>query len=166
MLLVQKPLFSLEECDEIISLNKKNEKNWNYVDRKYDSYSIDHNKNTKWIFDKLKDFFENKTELKIVKIKKQIHFHKFIKNDWFDRHNDVRDRRLYAIGVLLNDNFEGGEFKLYNPNEYTLNKKTGNTYLFDVGIEHEVTPILEGTRYSLLWFLQNEHIEIKTNKLL
>jgi hypothetical protein len=35
-----------------------------------------------------------------------------------------------------------------------------------VRITHEITPILEGERYSLLWFLENEHIKIKTNKLI
>jgi hypothetical protein len=70
------------------------------------------------------------------------------------------------VGVLLNDDFEGGDFKLYNPNEITLDKVIGNTYLFDVKIDHEITSILEGERYSLLWFLQNEHIKIETNKLI
>ena len=92
--------------------------------------------------------------------------HKFTKGDWFGKHNDIRDNRLYAVGVLLNDNFEGGNFTLYNPNEIILNKIIGNTYIFDVGIEHEIAPILEGERYSLLWFLQNEHIKTETNKLI
>ena len=67
---------------------------------------------------------------------------------------------------MLNGNFDGGDFKLYNPNEYILNKKIGNTYIFDVRIDHEITPILDGERYSLLWFLQNEHIKIEINKLI
>jgi hypothetical protein len=33
-------------------------------------------------------------------------------------------------------------------------------------MEHEITPILEGERYSLLWFLENEHIKTETNKLI
>jgi predicted 2-oxoglutarate/Fe(II)-dependent dioxygenase YbiX len=68
--------------------------------------------------------------------------------------------------VLLNDNFEGGDFNLYNQNKVTLNKMLGNTYIFDVKIEHEITPILKGERYSLLWFLQNEHIKMEINKLI
>ena len=66
----------------------------------------------------------------------------------------------------MNDEFEGGDFKLYNPNEIILNKVIGNTYIFDVNITHEISPILNGERYSLLWFLQHEHIKIKTNKLI
>lgn len=166
MLINQKHLFSREECQNII-WNKTNDIiHWDMNNRKYNSNRIDYDEDTKWIFNKLKDFFEIETGLKIVKIKKRVHFHKYKKGDWFGKHNDIRDRRLYGIGVLLNDSFEGGDFKLYTPNEYTLDKETGNTYIFDVRIEHEITPILEGERYSLLWFLQKDNIKIKTNKLL
>jgi hypothetical protein len=73
---------------------------------------------------------------------------------------------MYGVGVVLNNNFIGGDFKLYNQNEIVLDKVIGNTYIFDVRIEHEILPILGGERYSLLWFLQNEHIKIKINKLI
>ena len=118
------------------------------------------------LFDKLKKFFEEQADIQIKKNKEVIHFHKFVKDDWFGKHKDFRDNRLYAVGVLLNDDFRGGDFKLYNPNEIILDKVIGNTYLFDVRIDHEITPILQGERYSLLWFLQNEHIKIETNKLI
>ena len=166
MILQQKILFSKEECDSIISYNDTYITHWKMGDRKYNSQPINYSSDTKWLFDKLKGFVEKETNIEIGTIKKQIHFHKFVKGDWFGKHNDIRENRLYAVGVLLNDNFEGGDFKLYNPNEITLDKVSGNTYLFDVIIEHEITPILEGERYSLLWFLQNEHIKIKTNKLI
>ena len=55
---------------------------------------------------------------------------------------------------------------MYNPNEIVLNKIIGNTYLFDVKIEHEITEILKGERYSLLWFLQTKNIKFNTNTLI
>jgi len=166
MLIKQKVLFSIDECNSIISNVNSNIKNWELRDRKYESQLINYSKETDWLFEKLKKFVEIENDIKIRKIKKEIHFHKFIEGDWFGKHNDIRDSRMYAVGVLLNDNFEGGDFKLYNPNEMLLNKTIGNTYLFDVKIEHEITPILNGNRYSLLWFLQNEHIVSKTNKVI
>ena len=166
MTLKEKILFSKEECDKIISHNDTHITNWRMNDRKYDSQPINYSLDTKWLFDTLKDFVEGETNIEIRTIKKTIHFHKFTKGDWFGKHNDIRDRRLYAIGVLLNDDFIGGDFKLHNPNELTLNKLIGNTYIFDVRIEHEITPILYGERYSLLWFLQNEHIKTPTNTLI
>ena len=78
------------------------------------------------------------------------------------KQNDEIENRLYAVGVLLNENFEGGDFKLYNTEEYTLNKKTGNTYLFEAKIDHEITEVTSGERYSLLWFLQKDNLITKT----
>lgn len=166
MLLREKILFSKEECQSIVWNNVNNITNWNMNDRKYYSKQIDYNEDTKWLFDKLKTFFEEQSNIQIKKNKEVIHFHKFVKGDWFGKHNDIRENRLYAVGVLLNNDFEGGDFKLHNPNEYILDKQIGNTYIFDVRIDHEITPILEGERYSLLWFLENEHIKIETNKLI
>jgi hypothetical protein len=166
MILKEKILFSKKECESIISYNETHITNWRMGDRKYNSQPIIYSLETKWLFDKLKTFVETETNIKIIKIKEKIHFHKFIKGDWFGKHNDIRDNRVYAVGVLLNDDFTQGDFKLYNPNEIILNKVIGNTYIFDVRIEHEITPILDGERYSLLWFLQKEHIKIETNKLI
>jgi len=166
MILKEKILFSKEECKSIISYNETHITNWRMGDRNYKSQPINYSLETNWLFDKLKDFVERETNIQIRTIKKTIHFHKFTKGDWFGKHNDVRDNRLYAVGVLLNDDFSGGDFKLYNPYEIILDKVIGNTYLFDVRINHEIIQILEGERCSLLWFLENEHIKIETNKLI
>jgi hypothetical protein len=160
MILKEKKIFTKDECDLIISYVDSYFKNWDKKDRKYNSHSIDYDTTNNWLFYRLKDFFEDQTGLKISKLKKQLHFHKFTKGDWFSRHNDNRDRRMYGVGVLLNDDFIGGDFKFYNLEEYTLNKTKGNGYIFDVNIEHEITNILDGERYSLLWFLQDTDIEI------
>jgi hypothetical protein len=166
MILKEKILFSEGECKSIVSFKNTNVTNWKIKDRKYNSQSIHYSNETRWLFDKLKLFFENETDNQIQIIKNQLHFHKFVKGDWFGKHNDIRENRLYAVGVLLNDNFEGGDFLFYNPTGQRLNKIIGNAYIFDVRIEHEITPILEGERYSLLWFLQRDHIKSNINKLL
>jgi len=166
MILQEKILFSKEECQSIIFYGSNNITDWNNNDRKYRSQPITYSLETKWLFDKLQTFFEEELNIQIKKNKEVIHFHKFIKGDWFGKHNDVRDGRIYAVGVLLSDDFEGGDFKLYNPGEIILDKVIGNTYLFDVRIDHEIAPILEGERYSLLWFLQNEHVKIGINRLI
>jgi len=162
----EKILFSKEECEFIILESNQHITNWRMGDRKYNSQPINYSLDTQWLFDKLKDFVEVETNIEIRTIKKTIHFHKFTKGDWFGKHNDIRDDRVFAVGVLLNDNFDGGDFKLYNPDEVKLDKVTGNTYIFDVKIDHEITPILEGERYSLLWFLENTNIKIKKEKLI
>jgi hypothetical protein len=166
MILREKILFSKDECESIILESNQHITNWRMGDRKYNSQPINYSLDTKWLFDKLKDFVEMETNIEIRTLKKTIHFHKFTKGDWFGKHNDIRDDRVFAVGVLLCNNFDGGDFKLYNPDEVKLDKVTGNGYIFDVKINHEITPILEGERYSLLWFLENKHIKQKTNKLI
>lgn len=158
MLIKEKILFNREECLSIINLSKTDSKDWILNDRNYNSYLIKYSKHNKWIFDKLSGYFEQQTGLKIIKMKKEIHFHKFIKNDWFGRHNDSRENRIYAIGVCLNDDFKGGDFVLYLNKDIILDKTPGNTYIFDVLIDHEIKPILEGSRYSLLWFLDKSNL--------
>jgi hypothetical protein len=165
-MIIQQSLFTKEECDSIIICNDSDVTNWIMEDRNYNSQSIDYSLETNWLFNKLKIFVEENVDIKIKTLKKTIHFHKFTKGDWFGKHNDVRDNRVYAIGVLLNDTFIGGDFKLYNPDEIVLDKTVGNAYIFDVTIQHEITPILENERYSLLWFLQKEHIKFNSNKLI
>jgi len=166
MFVKQKVVFTEEECQKIIQINKINSQIWKSTDRKYISKSIEYNKNTEWIFNKLKSFFETETNIEILNLKKSIHFHKFVKGDWFAEHNDERDYRMYAIGVLLNDNFIGGNFVLHKDKKIILDKKIGNAYIFDVKIKHEIEPILEGERYSILWFLQNWHIKNINSKII
>lgn len=166
MLFKQKILFTKKECESVIWDTNESIANFDMKNRKYHSQPINYSLKTKWLFDKLKNFFEQEMSMQIIKIKEEMHFHKFVKDNWFDKHNDVRDNRIYAIGVLLNDDFTGGDFKLYTSDEIVLNKIVGNTYIFDVTIMHEITPILEGERYSLLWFLQKEHIKFNQNKLI
>ena len=162
----QKVIFTEEECNQIINFSKIDYTNWDIKDRKYQSYAITHNENTEWLFDRLKQFFEVETNQKIKNIKKTIHFHVFLNGSWFDVHNDERDNRVYGVGVLLNDNFTGGDFKFYDEKNTTLDKVQGNAYIFNVEINHEITPIVDGIRYSILWFLQRENINTNYNSLL
>jgi hypothetical protein len=166
-MIVEKVLFSKKECDRIIEMHKVNSQNWKSNDRGYKSFSIILNEETEWMFSKMKIFFEEETKIVMENIKNEVHFHVFDTNDWFGIHNDTRDNRLFSLGVLLNDDFEGGEFNLYHQGEeIILEKKVGNTYIFDVAISHEVKPVLKGIRYSLIWFIQNNHVKVKSNKFL
>lgn len=166
MILKQKNIFSNNECDSIIQLEKGNEQYWYYGDRSYTSYSLIYNNETDWIFNRLKEFVEKTANVKIIKLKKEIHFHKFVKNDKFELHTDLVQNRVFAVGVSLNENYDGGDFVCYNPNKIIIDKSVGNTYLFDVQIKHEIKKVLSGIRYSLLWFLQKEHLKFESNTII
>lgn len=166
MLLTQKVLFNKEECDSIIRDYKKSERSWDKKDRKYRSYSIKYSDDNKWIFSRLTKFFESVSGLEVKKLKEEIHFHNFITGDWFGKHDDNKSGRLYGVGCLLNDNFDGGDFIFYNLSEISILKSVGNSYVFDSRIPHEVTHIKNGSRYSLLWFLEAEHLKSTGNKMI
>ena len=62
--------------------------------------------------------------------------------------------------VLLNDNYEGGEFQFSICNQEKCERyvpefnKAGSIIVFPSDMEHRVAPVIKGVRYSLVvWFL-------------
>jgi PKHD-type hydroxylase len=62
------------------------------------------------------------------------------------------DRKITVV-CLLNDAFEGGEFEVRLYSDYKADLKKGTMIAFPSILEHRVTPIISGTRYSAtMWF--------------
>ena len=68
--------------------------------------------------------------------------------------------RKLSMTVLLNDNYEGGEFQFatYNEEKCEIHvpefNKIGSIIVFPSDMEHRVAPVTKGTRHSLVaWFL-------------
>ena len=67
--------------------------------------------------------------------------------------------RKLSLSLILNDNFEGGDFEFcsYNGGECVITPielKRGDMIFFTSGMEHRVRPVTKGTRYSLVnWFV-------------
>ena len=68
--------------------------------------------------------------------------------------------RKLSMTILLNGNYQGGEFqfahynKLDNKVETPVFKNAGSVIVFPSFIEHQVAPVTKGTRYSLVaWFV-------------
>ena len=78
-----------------------------------------------------------------------IQFAKYTKGDHFDWHEDYN--QINTIVILLNDDFEGGEFEVKDHNQ-PLNLKTGDCVMIPSLVSHRVKPITSGIRYSLtMW---------------
>lgn len=167
MTIFEKKLFTKSECKKIIELQKTNKRFWNFNDRNYISESIFFEENTKWIFEKLNNFVSDNIKFELVEMKKEIHFHEYGKDSFFDAHHDGVNFRIFSVGVILNDDYEGGDLILYDTNnEYIVKKKVGNVFCFDSKIKHEVTKINEGTRYTLIYFIESHNIKLPVSKLL
>lgn len=89
---------------------------------------------------------------------------KYEKGWRFERHRDYGGNEftgdyLYNINVLLNNEYEGGEFYL---EDKPYIKPVGEIYHYESSKYHEVKQIKDGTRYSCLFYVR--HRDIKNNK--
>ena len=93
-------------------------------------------------------------------------FHKDGKGDCLSAYDQPDNQfthgnvRKLSMSVLLNNNYEGGEFQFatYDREKCTIStpefNKTGSVVVFPSDMEHRVAPVTKGIRYSLvIWFL-------------
>jgi len=125
-----------------------------------------------WIFDyiwKYMDVYNEITGLRYdISGVESIQITKYEKGDFYDFHFDGRGShknvvnekvRKISMTIQLNEDYEGGEFKTawcYRGElvTETLEKAEGTIILFPSILEHCVTPVTSGTRYSLVaWFI-------------
>ena len=58
------------------------------------------------------------------------------------------------MSLVLNSDFEGGNFKIFDSEDGMLELPQGTMIFFPSFLMHRVTPVKQGTRYSLVsWFL-------------
>jgi hypothetical protein len=176
MILREKISFSKDECDYIINLSKELDelKPFGYDDNvnkekitiRYFVWVINRNNKTQWIFDKIQTYFINKTNIKIKKELDKIYIHKYDTGQQFEKHADTYYKtQIHNVGVCLNNDYDGGEFVLYNPEEQ-LPKETGNIYTFPSQRIHEVKKIIKGERWSIIGFLHIDNLDFPKKLLI
>ena len=71
-------------------------------------------------------------------------------NNWTNN----KTRKL-SMSILLNEDYEGGDFKFYDDEETALKEKSkGSVLVFPSYMQHCVKEVTKGNRYSLVvWFL-------------
>lgn len=77
--------------------------------------------------------------------------------------NGIQTDRYYVLNIVLNDEFEGGDFVLYDKNDSPriLDKMVGVGAIFKTNEYHEVKKISKGTRYSFSVFIHDCDFELK-----
>jgi hypothetical protein len=117
----------------------------------------------KWIFDKITEYLLVDQNIEIIKPFDIIHLHKYEAGNEFERHRDIYyPNQTLNVGVCLNDDYVGGDFILYGPEE-VIPKVKGTIYSFKNTREHEVKKIESGLRYSLIIFLFKDNVRLKNN---
>ncbi len=98
-----------------------------------------------------------------IKDYQKLHFNIYssVNNSKYDWHTDSSGSDLYDVKltILINlsmMNYEGGQFELFNGNQYEIPQlnKPGNAVMFKSYINHRVLPITKGERRTLTIFLK------------
>ena len=166
---IDKIKFSKFECNEIINYAESITLNeWDRIVRKNNSYFIKEISEFSICQKIFKEYInENLSKYKIDTF--DVHILKYINGDFFGRHMDKSKSTEFThdaitnINTRLNDDYIGGDFYL---NDLVCNKPIGELYNYDSDVYHEVKPIINGIRYSLLCFLRFRNITKKDTKSL
>lgn len=78
----------------------------------------------------------------------------------FKKHKDISERNKHRVKTLiiqLSDGYKGGELIIWDKEERICDKEKGNMILFPSKWLHEARPVLEGIRYSMVYFLRGEN---------
>jgi predicted 2-oxoglutarate/Fe(II)-dependent dioxygenase YbiX len=189
-LIYQEKLFSKEECEQIKELSNKSpdiKEYYNFDNHKgriegknkivfkgvktsYNSYIILNNKDNRWIFDKILNWFESVSGVEINKASKVFNctLHRYEKGDAFARHQDLMrgfDARRYNLGIQINDDYEGGEYVCWDAkeNEILISKEIGTALAYHCNVWHEIREVTKGERWSIVMPIEKQDIIEKSN---
>jgi predicted 2-oxoglutarate/Fe(II)-dependent dioxygenase YbiX len=114
---------------------------------------------------KLLNWFEIESGEKLKSYDYNLIIHKYNVGDYFDKHIDSVERgyknRAYVVGFHINDDYDGGEYILYNPDSI-VDKTPGIPYFFKSDRLHEISKITKGIRKSAFLFVNYEDLIKKT----
>ena len=90
----------------------------------------------------------------------------------FKKHRDIgngikdSNKRYKTLIIQLSnfDDYEGGDLIVWSNDEVTktvCDKKIGNMILFPSKSLHQAKPVVSGTRYVMIFFLTNNHFNIR-----
>lgn len=86
---------------------------------------------------------------------------KYDVGDFMMLHRDsIKYNRILIVSFVITDDYTGGELVLYDPT-YVVEKNFGAVYCFDPFRFHEVKPIINGTRYSVMASYLVDNVKIK-----
>jgi len=161
-MLNQKILFTPDECNHIINFKNKypllgDNGRWTQFDNfKYKFYSLENSNDISWIVNRLCDYFETELNIHIFLRPTKLNLHHYTIGDEFGKHIDTGNPiKEWNIGIILNENFEGGDYIIYDDNNtpHIINKKIGNVCIYQSQIPHEITPITLGERWAIAMFI-------------
>ena len=164
---IYKDIFTKEECDYIIKLIKESYQLTDFLI--YDPETkgktvLSEYSQRKGInfYDEKLAFVEerfinlaNRTESDVIYNKVRVYrFNEYNVNEYINYHGDYdamhNEGAIITIGLFLNDDYTGGDFCYKEDNqEHKVEQKTGTVIIFKSDVDHMITPVTSGVRYSI-----------------
>jgi len=161
---------SSEICQKIINLS---EKNW--ISAKVDDKSIQSDRKSdivwtseKWVYDLISPYMFSANEQAKwrynIRSAENCQLTRYTKDNFYNWHIDGMgshselqqngDTRKLSMSIILNSDYKGGDFEMRGLKEKIPRLEEGSIIVFPSFLEHRVTPVTKGIRYSLVaWFL-------------
>jgi hypothetical protein len=173
--LIQSILFTKEECERIIGLKNvypllgDNGRRDEFEDFRYKYYTLKYASDIEWVLKRMCDFFEKEMKMPIFLKPTKLNLHHFTVGDEFGKHIDTGNPiKQWNVGLILNEDFIGGDYIIYdeNDNPIVIDKKVGNVCIYQSQIPHQVTPVIEGERWSIAMFIYKFAMEPNKNRII
>ncbi len=151
-------LFTKDECKNIIDDVLSNYESF-YVNRQFETDTSSYHKieitEKTWYYYRLKNWFRD--ELNLGEADGYLTLFYYQEGDRFPIHVDrIQNTEfyydaVYNVNVMLNEDYEGGEFILDNV-EYK--QPAGMVYYYESTKPHGVKVVKSGSRYTLIYFVR------------
>jgi hypothetical protein len=162
-------LFTKDECENILDIVRNSTDSVDMVIRfdiigeyRYKTHAIFYNEETKWIIDRMINWFLKRSNLKKNENYKGGDFviNHYSEGDYFGWHIDKckkYPKRDINLGIILTDDFEGGDYICYDPsnNPIIIPKSVGTVLGYTSEVPHEITEVTSGDRWSLVFIGTN-----------
>lgn len=157
---------SKKECEDLLQFSLTKELkpalvSGNEKSRKSNVFFYDYSLDFPNLNEKLIEIFKKEVNVKGYNIdftNNMFQFTEYTTTGYYNWHTDSdadMKERYCSMVIQLNNEYTGGELQIKDKdgNEITLEKESGNFFLFYSYLTHRVKPIISGTRYSLVnWF--------------
>lgn len=111
------------------------------------------NRNANWNFQ-----IDSVEAMQVTRYRENGHYDFHLDGNGFTRWDEPKNHYIHgktrklSMTIVLNEDYEGGEFEFFN-NDTLIKEKMGTIIVFPSYMLHKVRPVTKGMRYSLVaWF--------------
>lgn len=122
--------------------------------------------NIDWVELRIKSYLIDKVKIKGFELDsiENFQFTEYKDGGHYDWHTDAGmnyQDRFCSVVIQLNDSYEGADLLYKDANDAitTFERGVGNMFIFNSSIEHKVTPVKKGVRYSLVTWIKLKEIK-------